>query len=349
MEEEKKRFISNLEEVKKFELERCRRLHSATHQEILQGLTTDIYWIRTYEVLRKLNLLDTPVMGEVFARESGVLAGVEEVLNLLQDKKVAVWSLQEGEDFQAREIIMRIEGPYGEFGLFETVFLGMLASASGWATAARQCKQAAGNKPVICFGSRHVHPSVAPVMERAARIGGVDGVSCILAAKLLGEELVGTMPHSLVVIIGDTLEAALAFHKAMPPGDTRIILVDTFKDEAEEALRVASALKDKIYGVRLDTPAERGRVTPELVEEVRKRLDLAGYPQVKIFVSGGLDPERITLLSQADAFGVGNYISGASPIDMTFDLREVNGLPRAKRGRIPGRTDNKRLKLLKSI
>jgi len=227
--------------------------------------------------------------------------------------------------------------------------VAVLSSASGWATAARRCKQSAGNKLVICFGSRHVHPSVAPVMERAARIGGVDGVSCILAAKLLGKEPVGTMPHSLVVIIGDTLEAALAFHETMPPDDTRIILVDTFKDEAEETLRVVSVLKDKIYGVRLDTPAERGRVTPELVEEVRKRLDLAGYPQVKIFVSGGLDPERIALLLQADAFGVGSYISGASPIDMTFDLREVNGIPRAKRGRIPGRTDNKRLKLLKSI
>ena len=56
----------------------------------------------------------------------------------------------------------------------------------------------------------------------------------------------------------------------------RIVLVDTFKDEAEEALRVAHALGDRLYGVRLDTPAERGRVTADLVKEVRARLDHGG-------------------------------------------------------------------------
>ncbi len=35
---------------------------------------------------------------------------------------------------------------------------------------------------------------------------------------------------------------------------------------------------DRLWGVRLDTPSERGRVTPELVKEVRARLDLAGHP-----------------------------------------------------------------------
>jgi nicotinate phosphoribosyltransferase len=91
----------------------------------------------------------------------------------------------------------------------------------------------------------------------------------------------------------------------------------------------------------LDTPSERGGVTPGLIREVRTRLDQAGYQHVKIFVSGGLTPERITLLSEAgaDAFGVGSFISGASAIDMTMDIKEVNGTPIAKRGRIPGVTD----------
>ena len=59
---------------------------------------------------------------------------------------------------------MRIEGPYCEFGVFETVILGVLASSSAWATTARKCKDAAGAKKVICFGSRHIHPVVAPVI-----------------------------------------------------------------------------------------------------------------------------------------------------------------------------------------
>jgi len=36
----------------------------------------------------------------------------------------------------------------------------------------------------------------------------------------------------------------------------------------------AHALGDRLYGIRLDTPSERGRVTADLVKEVRARLDL---------------------------------------------------------------------------
>ena len=156
------------------------------------------------------------------------------------------------------------------------------------------------------------------------------------------------MPHALIIVIGDTVEATVAFDKYMPPGVPRVSLVDTFKDEAEESLRVAQALGERLKSVRLDTPGERGRVTPELVKEVRARLDLAGFKKVGIFVSGGLDVERITLFVESgapvDGFGVGSYISGARPIDFTADLHEVEGKPVAKRGRIPGITPNPRLK-----
>ena len=241
---------------------------------------------------------------------------------------------------------MRIEGAYDEFGLFETVILGCMASPSGWATAARECKRAAGETPVYCFGARHLHPAVAPVMERAAIIGGFDGASCILAAKFVGLEPVGTVPHAVILIMGDTVQVANIYDKVMPPDAPRIVLVDTFRDEAEEALMVAEALGDRLHGVRLDTPGERGGVTAELVFEVRQRLDQKGFEQVKIMVSGGLNPERIIELKAAGAaaFGVGSYVTAAPPIDMTMDLKVVNGVPIAKRGRIPGITDNPKLK-----
>jgi nicotinate phosphoribosyltransferase len=155
------------------------------------------------------------------------------------------------------------------------------------------------------------------------------------------------MPHSLVLIFGDTVRAAEAFDANMPPDVPRIVLVDTFRDEAEEALRVAHALGDRLYGIRLDTPAERGRVTPDLVLEIRARLDQAGFEHVKIIVSGGLSPDRIAIFKEAgapvDSYAVGSYIAGARPIDFTGDLKEINGQPIAKRGRIPGLTESPRL------
>lgn len=324
-----------------------RRLFSASEEEIIKGKTADIYFERTYKVLDSLGLLNTPVIGEIFTRKRAYLGGVKEVLNLLEGKRLRIYSLEEGEYIEEKEVVMRIEGPYGEFGIYETAILGILASSTGWVTAAKECKEASKGKPVLSFGARHVHPAVASVMDRAAMIGGVDGVSSILGAELVGIIPSGTMPHSLILIIGDTVEAARAFHKTHP-NIPLVVLVDTFKDEAEEAIRVAREFGKALYGIRLDTPGERGGVTPELVREVKARLMQEGFDYVKIFVSGGLNPERIKLLSEAgaDVFGVGSYISGAPPIDMTLDLKIVRGKPIAKRGRIPGITNNPRLKLV---
>lgn len=340
--------IKSLQDVERLRIGE-RSFFSAQHDEIKMGATTDIYFVKTIEVLKHLKKDDAYVKAEIFARRDGIFCGLPEVLNLLKDVDCEIYSLEEGENFSAKEVVMRIEGRYSEFGIFETPILGILASSSAWATAANECKIAAGDKIVLCFGARHIHPSVAPVMERAAKIGGADGVSCILAAKILGILPSGTIPHAAVLIAGNTEDVAVAYDEVIPEDSLRIVLVDTFKDEAQEALDVARILKDRLHGIRLDTPSERGGVTPELVYEVRKRLDQEGFSHVKIFVSGGLTPERIKILSEAgvDAFGVGSYISSASPIDMTMDIKEVNGKPIAKRGRIPGVTENKRLKRVK--
>ena len=130
----------------------------------------------------------------------------------------------------------------------------MLAQSTGWATAARECVEAAAPEPVISFGARHVHPDVTDTLDYAAIVGGCVGASTPAGARLAGLRPTGTMPHSLVLIFGDTVRAAEAFDRHLDPDVPRIVLVDTFRDEAEEALRVAHALGDRLYGVRLDTP-----------------------------------------------------------------------------------------------
>jgi nicotinate phosphoribosyltransferase len=156
------------------------------------------------------------------------------------------------------------------------------------------------------------------------------------------------MPHALIIILGDTVEAGLAFDRHISPDVPRTVLVDTFRDEAEETLRVARAMGERLNAVRLDTPSERGSVTIDLVKEVRARLDLEGFRHVQLFVSGGITPDRIRAFLDAGApvggFGVGSHIAGAGPIDFTADLHEIEGRPVAKRGRIPGITHNPRLK-----
>lgn len=333
------------QDVKDYKPDR-RRLFSATHDEIRSGATADVYFVKTQEILKREGKNDTVVTAEIFASRAGVLAGIPECMELLRGLPIEVWAVDEGETFSEKETVIRMIGPYSQFGPYETALLGILASSSAWATAARECREAAPGVPFFCFGARHIHPAVAPVMERAAIIGGANGAACILGAKLAGQEPVGTIPHALVLIMGDTVKAALAYNSYMSPDSPRIILVDTFHDEAEEALRVAGALGKDLGAVRLDTPSERGGVTEGLVREVRARLDQAGMNHVKVFVSGGITPDRMVRLAHAgaDAFGVGSYISAAPPIDMTMDVKAIEGRPVAKRGRIPGPVANPKLK-----
>ena len=337
------RVMRSMDDVAAFRPEAA-RLRSATHEEILEGATSDVYFQKTYDLLRLAGREDTPVVAEIFGRKEGVLAGVSEVLELLRAHPVSVDALRDGDEISPKEVVMRLEGAYGAFGIFETAILGILAASSGWATAAKACREAAGDHPLISFGARHVHPAVASAMDCAAIAGGFDACSSILGARLSGKEPAGTVPHAAALIIGDTVEVARLQLQTQPKGG-RTVLVDTFQDEALEALRVGEALGQDLEGIRLDTPSERGGVTLDLVREVRARLDQGGLGAVKIFVSGGLTPERIRDLAAAgvDAFGVGHYIAVAPPLEMTMDLKEVDGRPVAKRGRIPGRTPNPRL------
>jgi len=317
----------------------------------LSGETADIYFPRTVQILKKEGINPIATM-EVFPRRAGILCGIEEVKSLLaevlpEDNR-EVWALSQGEPFDRKEVVLRIKAPYQSYGTYETAYLGILSHCSGWATAARECVDAALGIPVISFGARHVHPSVVGIMEYSAIVGGCVGCASIAGAKLADIQPTGTIPHALIIIMDSTAKATLAFDKHMPPEVPRIALVDTFEDEVRESVAVAKAMRGKLRGVRLDTPSERGRVTADLVKEVRAWLDLEGFRDVKIVVSGGLNPERIRYFMEegapVDIFAVGSYISDARPLDFTADLHEVEGKPIAKRGRMPGITPNPRLK-----
>ena len=317
---------------------------------VLVGDTADVFLQRTLTILRNEGINPTVAM-EFFPNRSGVLCGMKEVRGLLAkvlpEVGSEVWALEEGDMVEAKEVALRIKAPYASFGLYETTVSGILSSCSGWATAARECVNAAGGIPVVSLAARHVHPNVAADIDYASVMGGCVSCSTILGARLSGVTPSGNMPHTLPILLGETVKAMRAFDRHMPQEVPRIALVDTFKDEAEEALIVANALGERLRGVRLDTPPERGGVSPELVKEVRARLDLAGYRHVEIFVSGGFTAERIRELVEVGApvngFAVGSYISSSAPNDFTADIHEIDGRPVAKRGRTPGITPNPRL------
>ncbi|MGD8505630.1 MAG: nicotinate phosphoribosyltransferase [Candidatus Bathyarchaeota archaeon] len=325
--------------------------HYATDEQIKKGETTDIYFVRTKQVLEAKKLTKVHAYAEVTPGtlprgwQWGILCGIEEEAHLFEGCPVNVYAMPEGsviyhEDCKGiREPIMYIEGPYGEFCLLETPLLGLLCQASGVATRAARVKKVAGKKQILAFGIRRMHPALSPMLDRAAYIGGCDGVSSLSGAKITGTKPMGTMPHALIIAFGDQAKAWKAFDEVMPSDVPRVALIDTYYDEKAEAIMAVEALKKQLEGVRLDTPSSRKGDFAQIVREIRWELDVRGYKHVKIFVSGGLDEESIGILSEAgvEAFGVGTAISNAPTVDFAMDIVEMKGKPVAKRGKLSGK------------
>ncbi len=321
------------------------RFHIASEDEIKEGKTTDVYFLRTREILERLKIKKR-VWAEFTVANPPydwvVFAGLDEVLHLMEGKKVNIYALPEGTIFPRRDIhgysipVMAIEGDYKEFAVYETPILGLICQASGIATKAARIRLAAGDSLVLSFGVRRMHPAISPMIDRATYIGGCDGVSSILGAEHIGKEPKGTMPHALILTLGEE-EAWKKFDEFVAPDVPRIALIDTFGDEKFEAIKAAELLKD-LAAIRLDTPSSRRGSFEDIVREVRWELDLRGYKNVGIFVSGGLNEESVKRLKEAGAtgFGVGTSLSNAKTIDYAMDIVEIEGKPLAKRGKFSG-------------
>nr|AIF15988.1 nicotinate phosphoribosyltransferase (pncB, NAPRT1) [uncultured marine thaumarchaeote KM3_72_A09] len=330
-----------------------RRFWIANEDEIKSASTTDAYFLNTLQVLRKKQI-NPRVRMEVYARELpeeklwGVVSGIYEVGKLLEGLPITVQSMDEGEIFQADsssvlyEPVLQIEGNYADFAQYENAILGTMCSSTSVSTKAAHLRLAAGEKSLLSFGTRRVHPAIAPLVERAAYIGGADAISNVLAARMIGQKPVGTMPHSLILCFGDAVQAWKAFDQVMPKDIPRIALVDTFCDEKTEAILASKTLGDRLDGIRIDTPSSRRGDLRKIVEEVRWELFLRGRKNIQIIVSGGIDEQEIRRLSPfVDGFGIGTSLSAAPVIDFSAKIVEVKvgnrWSYRAKRGDIAGK------------
>ncbi|MFC6731498.1 nicotinate phosphoribosyltransferase [Haladaptatus sp. GCM10025893] len=309
-------------------------------EAIRDGRATDVYFERTETTLDHAGLNPT-VVAEVTANQFptgafNLFAGVKDAAHLLEGLPVDVDALSEGQLFDAGPVL-QISGNYRDFARYETALLGFLSHATGIATKALEARLAAPDTPVVSFGARHVHPSIAAMVERSALVAGFDGFSSVAAGDLLGREPSGTMPHALIICYGRGEQEAAwrAFYETTGQG---VALCDTYSDEVEEVLRAAAELGDDLESVRIDTTRSRRGDFAHIVKEVRWELDIRGHDHVDIFVSGGLGPADLHELKDlVDGFGVGGYVSNANPLDFALDIVEVEGEPASKRGKLSGK------------
>jgi nicotinate phosphoribosyltransferase len=325
----------------------------ANESEIKSAKTTDDYFLNTKKVLEKNNINSEAIM-EIYVRDLpypeiwGVLTGVYEVAKLLEGLPLDVWAVDEGSVFLADgstafyEPLLIIKGRYRDFGEYENPMLGLLSSSTSISTRAGRFRVAAGDKQILSFGTRRVHPALAPLVERSCYIAGFDGISNVLGAELIGTKPSGTMPHALMQMLGDQEKAWRLFDKTLPKSVPRIALIDTYWDEKVEAIKALEVFGDHLAGVRLDTPRSRRGDFRKIIEEVRWELKIRGGGKVKIIVSGTLNEDSVKQLREfVDGFGVGTSVAYPPVIDFSAKIVEVyeDGKRqfRGKRGGLGGR------------
>ena len=316
----------------------------ADQEDIDSKLACDVYFSRTAPFITEND--GKKVIAEITASSDEMIdfTGLEEMIRLLEGKKISLRAIPEGTVMQTRDSsgipipFVTIEGVYESIMEYETSLLGFICQSSGISTQAVKFYMQIYPKEFVSFGIRRMHPAISPMIDRAAFIGGASGVSGILGGELTSTVPIGTMPHSIAIIMGEK-KAWEYVYRNSPPG-RRTLLIDTFGDEKVKALEIAEMFPETDY-IRLDTHSSRRGNFASIVREVRWELNLRGYSNIKIMVSGGLKLDQIAELKLAGAelFGVGTSIASAKPVDFAMDIVQVENMPISKKGKYSGSKD----------
>jgi len=334
------------------------------------ALLTDLYQLNMIEAYLEHGLTDTAVF-EFFVRDMPasrnflVAAGLEPALDFLENLRFTdddlawlertgrfskrlieylgrfrftglVHAMPEGTVFFPNEPILRVTAPLPAAQLVETRLINLLHFQTLIASKAARMVLAARGKLLVDFGLRRAHGAEAGVMAaRASYLAGFAGTATVLAEKLYGVPLYGTMAHSFIQAWDDEATAFESFARARP--NNLVLLIDTYDTiaAAQKVVALAPRLRSAgitIRGVRLDS----GDLAA-LAKTVRHILDAGGLDDVTVFVSGGIDEHAIDRLLAAgapiDGFGVGTSLttsSDAPALDCAYKLQEYAGVARRK-------------------
>ncbi len=303
---------------------------------------TDKYFLRSKRILEAEGI-NPVVRYQVFARQNiPTLEGVDEAVHFIRDivgDKVKIYSLKDGQEYTAKEPIMKIEGKVQDLVDLETVYLGILAGRfteeidlNEVRKKARAVKQAARDKPVLYFGARHFHYNLDDQLSKICQEEGFVGSSTDIGAKAWNAIGIGTIPHALILsytaymqenrIMGNpTVEASKGFDRNINKKISRTTLVDTFNREINDSIATAKAVPS-LKAVRIDTCGEnytegsREIVLPNLdvnqkyvkgkgvkiasVWAVRRGLDEKGLEHIGLTLSSGFNAEKTAAFMEAD-------------------------------------------------
>jgi len=244
-----------------------------------------------------------------------------------------VHALPEGSIFFKDEPVLEVSGPIIEAQLAETFIINAVSLQTLIASKAARSYHVAQGRPLIDFSLRRDQGADAGLkVARASYLAGFQGTSNVLAGKIYGLPIFGTMAHSYITSFPKEIEAFRVFPRLFPGITT--LLIDTYDNiqGARKAVEVAKEMEargERLRYVRLDS----GDIAA-ISKEVRKILDAEGLDYVRILASGSFDEFKIAKVlaagGQVDSFAVGTKmgVSADAPyFDCAYKLVKYGGRP----------------------
>lgn len=314
------------------------------------------YFHKTGKILETINPNNVIVLQFFQRRDNSMLAGMQETLDLLETytntSKYKIRYLEDGTIINNLEIVLELEGHYQDFGKYEGMIDGILSRSTSLASNAHDCVVAAKGKKIIFMGDRADHYLMQEIDGKAVALAGVRSMSTDAQNEAVKgvEPTFGSVPHILIQNFDGDTGAAMAAYAQVWPKNKIISLVDYHNDVVAQSLESYKVLKDKLYGVRIDTSKnmldhmfdndknneEHYGVNIDQVKRLRKALDEVGAKKVKIVVSSGFNADKIAKFEAAktpvDAYGVGQSMFKLV-CNFSADATLLNGHKQAKEGR----------------
>ena len=321
----------------------------------VQPQLTDSYFNLTKQIVQQNG--DVVVTYAVFMRRPVTLAprlATDWLLDMAAQRGEAFdieWLHNEGAWVGAGEPLFYVTGKLSALVDLETIFLQRLGAACVAAYNAYQMCVELPDVSFLAMDARHCAGSdMADLMAYGASVGskkaqfktgakGFVGCAADATAHFFGNDAgMGTMPHALIGYAGNTLDAAIMFHREFPEKPLTI-LVDYFGKEVDDALACCAHFQELAQAgalsIRLDTHGGRfaqgldtqasyavlERNVPEAIRgyrteaelkqlmgtgvsaaaiwHLREVLDNAGYHKVKIVASSGFGPDKCRVFSLA--------------------------------------------------
>lgn len=251
----------------------------------------------------------TIVEAEIVAKESAVIAGIEEILTLLESFGFQVRVLvSDGSRVEGKATVLKIVGDARTLLSIERTLLNLLTRMSGIATATsrliEKVRRAGYKTRIAC--TRKVAPGLLYFDKRAVMLGGGD------THRLHLDDLIIVKDNHLAVV-GDVGEAVKSVRAAVSFSKKIEIEVST-EGEALEAAKAGADI------VMLDN------FSPQQIKNTMVLLDGEGLrSKVLIEASGGINEQNVLEFAATgvDILSLGEITDSVKALDMSLEVVKV--------------------------